>query len=96
MIPVDIKYASYPFLSTDRVKQIVAYSILLDHNFHTNTRRGIVYYPQQNKQDSIKISASDKESLMKDLERIRSILSSEKIPRKTARVFRKTYLKPDH
>ena len=84
MIPVDIKYTSYPFLSTGRVKQIIAYSLLLDHGFRTNTRRGIVYYPQQNKQDSIKISISDKDALLKDLERIRNILSSEKIPRKTA------------
>ncbi len=83
-IPIDIKYTSYPFLDAGRVKQIVAYSVLIDRTYNVFTGRGIVYYPEQNKQDVVKITAEDKAFLLKDLEKIRAILSSEKIPRRTS------------
>lgn len=83
-IPVDIKYTSYPFADPGRVKQIIAYSILVDRVYGVYTRRGLLYYPEQNKQDMIHITSEDKEFLLKDLEKIRKIITSEKIPRKTS------------
>ena len=83
-IPVDIKYTEYPYPTQGRVKQIIAYALLLDKNYGRNVCRGIIYYPKQNRRDVIKISQEDKKALITDLAKIKAILLSDKLPRKTS------------
>jgi CRISPR-associated protein Cas4 len=82
IIPVEIKYSDYTEKFIGRKKQLVAYSLLLEEKFKRTIKEGIIYYPAQNKQVSVDISYADKKSLIKDLERIRESIRSEKIPRK--------------
>jgi len=84
MVPVDIKYTAFPHLQPGRVKQIIGYALLIDRNYDKNTCRGIIYYPMQNKQDTVKVSPGDKSMLLMDIERIKRIILSDKVPRKTA------------
>ncbi len=70
--------------TTGRVKQIIGYALLIDRNYDKNTGRGIIYYPMQNKQDTVKVSSGDKSMLLMDIERIKRIILSDKVPWKTA------------
>jgi len=85
LIPAEIKYTDYVAAYESRVKQLVAYAILLEYNYKTRVRMGILYFPIQNRQIRIDISHEDKESLMKDLEKMRRLIASEKVPPKARR-----------
>jgi len=85
LIPTEIKYTDYVSAYESRVKQLVAYAILLERNYKTSVRTGILYFPIQNRQIKVAIGHEDKESLIRDLERMRRLIASEKMPPKARR-----------
>ncbi|MBO3804132.1 MAG: CRISPR-associated protein Cas4 [Candidatus Brockarchaeota archaeon] len=85
LIPVEIKYSDYVSAYGSRVKQLVAYAILLERNFEVSVRTGILYFPMQNRQIRISISHEDKRNLIADVERMRRLIASEKVPPKARR-----------
>jgi len=82
VIPVEIKYTDYVGAYRHRTKQLTAYAVLLQHHFNRKVDKGILYFPIQNKQIFLPISMQDKKSLIVDLERIRELIRSEKVPPK--------------
>jgi CRISPR-associated exonuclease Cas4 len=84
VVPVDVKYTDLPLVQRQHKKQLVAYALLLDKYFETDVRRGVIYLAKQRKSLEVSITWRDKEGLMRDLEAIRGILSSERIPRKAS------------
>jgi CRISPR-associated exonuclease Cas4 len=82
LIPVEIKYSDYVSAYASRIKQLVAYAILLEHNYNIRVRLGILYFPIQNRQIRVSIGHDDKRSLIADLGRMRALIASEKIPPK--------------
>lgn len=82
LIPVEIKYSDYVSAYSSRIKQLVAYAILLEHNYNTRVKFGILYFPIQNRQIRVSIGHDEKRALIADLERMRSLIASEKMPPK--------------
>lgn len=83
ILPVEIKYSDHMSVFIGRKKQITAYAILLEKKFNRIIDEGILYFPDQNKQINLQISYEDKEHLIRDLEKIRNLIISEKIPVKS-------------
>ena len=84
IIPVDVKYTDIPLVQRQHRKQLIAYAILLEKEYNTAVRRGIIYLTKQRKNLEVSITWSEKKNLIKDLEMIRKLIKSEKIPRKTS------------
>jgi CRISPR-associated exonuclease Cas4 len=85
ILPVEIKYTDYVEAFRGRAKQLTAYAILLETKFNQRVDAGVLYFPIQNKQVIIPISHEDKRNLIIDLERIRDLIISERIPQATGR-----------
>ncbi len=83
-VPVEIKYSDMPEVTYARRKQLVAYALLVDRSFLTYTKRGVMYFPEQNIAKTVVIQQSDKDSIPGDLSRIRALCASERIPRQAA------------
>ncbi|TDA39536.1 MAG: CRISPR-associated protein Cas4 [Candidatus Methanomethylicota archaeon] len=81
-IPVEIKYTDLPEVTYGRRRQLAAYALLIDNSFRTNTRNGILYFTEQNREVFVKFTNEDKEGVLADLERIRKLIRDEKLPRK--------------
>jgi CRISPR-associated exonuclease Cas4 len=84
MVPVDTKYTDEIQIYRPFRKQIIAYAILLDHEFKTNTTMGILYFAKQKKIRKVKITREDKVHILREIEKIRQLMRSEKMPRKTS------------
>jgi len=84
VIPVEVKYTDIPTVQRHHKKQLTAYAILLDRQFNTNVKRAIVRFAKQRKSVQIPITWRDKKALITDLQHIRSLISSETIPRPTS------------
>ncbi|MHC1593391.1 MAG: CRISPR-associated protein Cas4 [Methermicoccaceae archaeon] len=80
VVPVEIKYTHTPRVSINWRKQIVAYALLLDHAHNKYVRRGVFYFQAQKRSVWVDITHEDKVTLMKDIERIREVMQSEKMP----------------
>ncbi len=83
ILPVEIKYSEYMDAFRSRKKQLIAYAILLEKKFNRIVDEGILYFPDQNKQITLPISYEDKKHLIEDLEKIRKLILSEKLPVKS-------------
>lgn len=83
ILPVEIKYSEYMDAFRGRKKQLIAYAILLEKKFNRIVDEGILYFPAQNKQITLPISFEDKKHLLEDLEKIRRLILSEKLPVKS-------------
>ncbi|WP_309493159.1 CRISPR-associated protein Cas4 [Candidatus Hecatella orcuttiae] len=83
IMPVELKYSDYVAAFRSRKKQLTAYAILLERKFNQIIDTGILYFPIQNKQVTVSITYEDKKNLLADLEKIRQLILSEKIPRKS-------------
>lgn len=79
-IPVDIKYTDFVAAQRHWKKQLFAYAMLIDGRFQTKTERGVLYFPEQNRQLFVDISEEDKQFILVDIERIRELIASERIP----------------
>ncbi|MEM2128539.1 MAG: CRISPR-associated protein Cas4 [Candidatus Methanomethylicaceae archaeon] len=82
LIPIDYKFTDEVFVQRNYKKQLVAYSLLVDSSFKTNVVRGIIYFTKQRRPIIVPITYEDKSALVRDLEKIRQIISGESIPRK--------------
>ena len=82
IIPIDIKYSDFVSVRRHWKKQLTAYAILLSNKFETNVDCGILYFPEQNKQIFVDITKEDKKFLLLDIEKVRELIISERIPRK--------------
>jgi len=80
VVPVEVKYTRTPRVSRNWRKQIVAYALLLEDVHHTHVRRGIFYFQAQKRSTWVDITHEDKEALKGDIERIRQMMQSEKMP----------------
>jgi len=66
-------------------KQITSYSLLIEGEYEVEeVSRGVIYFPEQNEPISVDITQEDKEFLLKDIERIRDLIESERVPRKVS------------
>jgi CRISPR-associated exonuclease Cas4 len=83
ILPVEIKYSEYMDAFRSRKKQLIAYAILLEKKFNRIIDEGILYFPDQNKQITLPISYEEKKHLIKDIEKIRSLILSERLPLKS-------------
>lgn len=81
VFPVDVKYSDFGAVRRNWKKQLVGYSILLERHFNRRVDCGILYFPSQKRSIRVPISPEDKESLLKDVQRIRGLLKSEAMPR---------------
>jgi len=80
-LPVDTKYTDEVILHRRYLKQLYAYALLLDHEFRTDVRRGVVYFSKQRAPRTVEISDEDKRGILRDITQIRRIIASEEIPR---------------
>ncbi|MCX8182039.1 MAG: CRISPR-associated protein Cas4 [Candidatus Methanomethyliaceae archaeon] len=80
-IPVEIKYTDLVEVTYGRRRQLAAYALLIDAQFSTNTKRGIIYFPEQNKEVVVNITKEDKDGVLADLEKIRKLIKEERLPR---------------
>lgn len=83
ILPVEVKYSDYVTAYTSRQKQLTAYAILLENKFNQKVDTGILYFPAQNRQIKIPITHEDKKWLIADLEKIRQLILTEKVPYKS-------------
>lgn len=72
-----------PFSSPNNFS-ISGNSLLLDREYGTEVEKGVIYYPEQNKNITVDITEEDKEFLLLDIERVRQLIESERIPRKVS------------
>jgi len=86
IVPVEIKYTDELRIYRTFRKQLHAYALLLDHHYHRNITRGIIYFAKQKRAVKIEITGEEKRSLIRDVEKVRILLSGEEIPRKVASV----------
>lgn len=81
LIPVDTKYTDEVILHRRYRKQLHAYALLLDHEFGTQVKRGIIYYSKQREPLIVEITDEDKQAILRDIANIHKIIASEEIPR---------------
>jgi CRISPR-associated protein Cas4 len=84
VIPVDVKYTDIPQVQRQHRKQLIAYALLLDREYNITVNRGIIYLTKQRKNLEVSITWSEKKNLIKNIEEIRKLIKSEKIPRKAS------------
>ena len=81
-VPVEAKYTDYPRLTWKLKKQLAAYAILLEKHYGKTVKQGIIYFPLQKKLLKVEITPIDKIAVKKDIQKIKMLVKSEKIPRK--------------
>lgn len=81
-IPVEIKYTDDPEVNLSRKKQLFAYIVLCEEALKLKCSFGIMYFSKQNRSLTLTASESDKLSVIKDLEKIWSMLRTESLPRR--------------
>ncbi len=84
MLPIEIKYTDFVSVRRHWKKQLTAYAILLDKEYDAEVDKGFIYYPEQNESRVVEIDQEDKEFLLLDVERVRELIESERIPRKVS------------
>jgi len=83
-LPVDTKYTDEVEVQRQYRKQLNAYALLLDHRFNTNVTRGIIYFAKQHRLRLVKVTGEDKRSLLREIDEIRKMMSSEAVPKKVS------------
>lgn len=84
-VPVDVKYTETASVKKHWKKQITSYSLLVEEEYDVEeVSRGVLYFPEQNEPIFVDITQEDKEFLLKDIEGIRELIESERIPRKVS------------
>jgi CRISPR-associated exonuclease Cas4 len=81
LVPVEVKYSDFATVFKNWRKQLVAYGLLLEEKFGKKVEKGVLYFPKQKERIDVDITIEDKEFLIRDIERIRSLVRSEKMPR---------------
>jgi CRISPR-associated exonuclease Cas4 len=83
-LPVDTKYTDEVAVQRQYRRQLHAYALLLDHRFKTNVTRGVIYFAKQHRIRVVKITNEDKKSLLRDIDHIKRMISSEVIPKRVS------------
>jgi len=81
VLPVDTKYTDEVILHRRYLKQLYAYALLLEDEFGTDVRRGVVYFSKQREPRTVEITDEDKQGVLRDIAQIRRMIASEEIPR---------------
>ena len=81
LIPVEVKYSDFVAVFKNWKKQLVAYALLLEKEFNKEVKKGVLYFPKQKKKLIVYITADDKKFVVRDIEKIRKLVKSEKMPR---------------
>lgn len=81
ILPVDTKYTDEVLLHRRYLKQLYAYALLLEDEFETDVRRGVVYFSKQREPRTVEITDEDKQGVLRDIAQIRRIIASEEVPR---------------
>lgn len=84
IVPIEVKYSKFERLEAYWKKQIYAYSLLIEKEFGNKVERGFVVILPSMKILEVFVSEENKLGIIRDLERMRRILLSEKIPRKSS------------
>ncbi len=82
-IPIELKYSDFPELDIRWKKQLYAYASLMDSNFNTIVKRGILYFTKQNITKQIEITYENKKQIELDVEKILTLIRTEHLPPKT-------------
>ncbi len=82
---MEIKYTEKPIVQRPYKKQVIAYATLTDCKYKTTTEKAIIYFSKQKISRKINVSREDKETLKRDIKKIREMLTNEKPPRKTSK-----------
>ncbi len=84
ILPIDVKFSKFNSVSYAWKMQLTAYSILAEENFGKKVERAFIYIVSEKETlKEVKISAEDKEALLRLLEEIGILLESEKYPQAT-------------
>ncbi len=81
-VPVEAKYTDYPKVTWKLRKQLAAYALLLEKHYGKTVKTGIVYFPLQRKLVRVEITPIDKTAVRRDIQKIKQLVESERIPRK--------------
>lgn len=81
LVPVEVKYSDFEVMFENWKKQLLAYGILVEKRFRCTVKRGLFYFPGQRKRKIVDFSMEDKRSILRDVEKIRQLVKSEKMPR---------------
>ncbi len=84
-LPVDTKYTDEVVVQRHYRKQLYAYALLLDYRFNTSVTRGIIYFAKQREVQHVKVTNENKKSLLRAIQRIKDMMSTEEIPKKVAK-----------
>lgn len=83
MIPLDMKFTDRPYVTREWKKQLTAYAMLIEDQTGRKVATALLYFTKQNRTERIEITQQDKQFVLKDLEDIRKLIASERLPRKT-------------
>lgn len=81
MFPVEVKYSDFDQIFENWKKQLLAYALLLEKRFGKTVRRGLFYFPKQRIRRMVEFSAEDRQSVLRDVVKIRQLVASERMPR---------------
>lgn len=85
ILPVEVKYSDFDQIFENwrrqLLAQLLAYGLLLEKRFGRTVKRGLFYFPKQRKRKIVEFSVEDKKSVLKDVEKIRQLVKTEKMPR---------------
>ncbi len=81
LVPVETKYTDFASPQRHYLKQLYSYALLLEEWGGRVVKRGVIYFSQQKKPETIEITSEDKESIIRDIQIIEKMLASEEPPR---------------
>lgn len=81
-VPVEVKWseANRDVPKRQHKAQIVAYAILIEENFNTTVKRGLIYYSRSKRFLETSLTSRDKWQVEKYIKQIYQIIKSEEIP----------------
>ncbi|MBS7630104.1 CRISPR-associated protein Cas4 [Candidatus Bathyarchaeota archaeon] len=80
LIPVDTKYTDEVLIQRQYLKQLYAYALLLEQRYGRKVTRGVIYFSKQMETRVLEVSYEDKQGVLRDIERIRSMIAREATP----------------
>ncbi len=81
MLPVEVKYSDFDQIFENWKKQLLGYGLLLEKRFGRTVKRGLFYFPKQRTRKIVEFTVEDKQSILRDVVRIRELVKSERMPR---------------
>jgi CRISPR-associated protein Cas4 len=85
LVPVEVKYSDFAAVSRAWRKQAAAYAVLVERKFGVAVRRARIYVLPARRVLEVKLTAEEKRELRRDLERMRGLVESDRVPRGVSR-----------